>query len=79
MNSGWLQHLSIAKAVQATADYNGQKQEGLALWSRPPQRGTTVRCQGHLRPALKTPQLIKGLAEKIEITEGRAWGPARIR
>ena len=67
----------VQAGYEATADYNGQKQEGFGPMEQTTHNGE--RCsaaKAYLRPALKTGRvkLIKGLAEKIEITEGRAHG-----
>ena len=73
----------VQAGYEATADYNGQKQEGFGPMEQTTHNGE--RCsaaKAYLRPALKTGRvkLIKGLAEKIEITEGRAHGVrARIK
>ena len=73
----------VQAGYEATADYNGQKQEGFGPMEQTTHNGE--RCsaaKAYLRPALKTGRvkLIKGLAEKIEITEGRTHGVrARIK
>ena len=68
---------------EATADYNGQKQEGFGPMEQTTHNGERwSAAKAYLRPALKTGrvQLIKGLAEKIEFTEGRAYGVrARVK
>ena len=73
----------VQAGYEATADYNGQKQEGFGPMEQTTHNGERwSAAKAYLRPALKTGrvQLIKGLAEKIEITEGRAHGVrARIR
>ena len=73
----------VQAGYEATADYNGQKQEGFGPMEQTTHNGERwSAAKAYLRPALKTGrvQLIKGLAEKIEITEGRAHGVrARIK
>ena len=73
----------VQAGYEATADYNGQKQEGFGPMEQTTHNGERwSSAKAYLRPALKTGrvQLIKGLAEKIEITEGRAHGVrARIK
>ena len=67
----------VQAGYEATADYNGQKQEGFGPMEQTTHNGERwSAAKAYLRPALKTGrvQLIKGLAEKIEITEGRANG-----
>jgi choline dehydrogenase len=67
----------VQAGYEATADYNGQKQEGFGPMEQTTHNGERwSAAKAYLRPALKTGrvQLIKGLAEKIEITEGRAHG-----
>ena len=67
----------VQAGYEATADYNGQKQEGFGPMEQTTHNGERwSAAKAYLRPALKTDrvQLIKGLAEKIEITEGRAHG-----
>ena len=73
----------VQAGYEATADYNGQKQEGFGTMEQTTHHGERwSAAKAYLRPAIKTGrvQLIKGLAEKIEITEGRAHGVrARIK
>ena len=73
----------VQAGYEATADYNGQKQEGFGPMEQTTHNGKRwSAAKAYLRPAMKTGrvQLIKGLAEKIEITEGRAHGVrARIK
>ena len=73
----------VQAGYEATADYNGQKQEGFGPMEQTTHKGERwSAAKAYLRPALKTGRvkLIKGLAEKIEITEGRAHGVrARIQ
>ena len=67
----------VQAGYEATADYNGQKQEGFGPMEQTTHKGERwSSAKAYLRPALKTGrvQLIKGLAEKIEIKEGRAHG-----
>ena len=74
--------LAFVKAGQQagyelTDDYNGEKQEGFG-----PMEQTTYKGQrwsganAYLKPALKRPncEMIRGLAEKVIIEEGRAVG-----
>jgi len=73
----------VQAGYEATADYNGQKQEGFGPMEQTIHHGERwSAAKAYLRPALKTGrvQLITGLAEKIEITEGHAHGVrARIK
>ncbi len=73
----------VQAGYEATADYNGQKQEGFGPMEQTTHNGERwSAAKAYLRPALKTGRvkLIKGLAEKIEITKGRAHGVrARIK
>ena len=73
----------VQAGYEATADYNGQKQEGFGPMEQTTHNGERwSAAKAYLLPAIKTGrvQLIKGLAEKIEITEGRAHGVrARIK
>jgi len=73
----------VQAGYEATADYNGQKQEGFGPMEQTIHHGERwSAAKAYLRPALKTGRvkLIKGLAEKIEITEGQAHGVrARIK
>jgi choline dehydrogenase len=73
----------VQAGYEVTADYNGQKQEGFGPMEQTTHNGERwSAAKAYLRPALKTGrvQLIKGLAEKIEIAEGRAHGVrARIK
>ena len=66
---------------QVTDDYNGEKQEGFGPMDQTVWKGRRwSTANAYLRPALKRPncELVRGLAEKVEITEGRATG-VRIR
>ena len=66
---------------QLTDDYNGEKQEGFGPMDQTVWKGRRwSTANAYLRPALKRPncELVRGLAEKVEITEGRATG-VRIR
>jgi len=65
----------VQAGYEATADYNGQKQEGFGPMEQTTHNGERwSAAKAYLRPAMKTGrvQLVKGLAEKIEIKEGRA-------
>lgn len=62
---------------EVTADYNGEKQEGFGPMDRTIWRGRRwSAARAYLRPALKRPNcdLVRGLVEKIEMSEGRATG-----
>ena len=62
---------------EATGDYNGEKQEGFGPMEQTVWRGRRwSAANAYLRPALKRKNvtLIRALARKIEITDGRATG-----
>ena len=62
---------------EITADYNGEKQEGFGPMDRTIWRGRRwSAATAYLRPALKRRNcgLVRGLVEKVEISEGRATG-----
>ena len=62
---------------EVTPDYNGEKQEGFGPMDRTIWRGRRwSAARAYLRPALKRPNcdLVRGLVEKIEMSEGRAIG-----
>ncbi|MCA8880462.1 MAG: choline dehydrogenase [Rhodobacteraceae bacterium] len=66
---------------ELTDDYNGEKQEGFGPMEQTVWKGRRwSAANAYLKPALKRPNcdLIRGLAEKVEITDGRAVG-IRIR
>ncbi|RFP86155.1 choline dehydrogenase [Rhodobacteraceae bacterium 63075] len=66
---------------EVTEDYNGEKQEGFGAFEQTVWKGRRwSAANAYLRPALKRENctLVRGLAEKIEISEGRATG-VRIR
>ena len=67
----------VQAGYEATADYNGQKQEGFGPMEQTTHNGERwSAAKAYLRPALKTGrvQLVKGLAEKVEIKDGHAQG-----
>ena len=60
-----------------TSDYNGQQQEGFGPMDRTIWKGRRwSAANAYLRPALKRSNctLVKGFAERVEITQGRATG-----
>ena len=60
---------------EVTGDYNGQKQEGFGPMEQTVKNGRRwSAANAYLKPALKRPHcdLVRGLVERIEITEGRA-------
>lgn len=62
---------------EATEDYNGQKQEGFGPMEQTVWQGRRwSAANAYLRPALKRENctLIKGLAQRVIIEEGRATG-----
>jgi choline dehydrogenase len=64
---------------QVTGDYNGEQQEGFGPMEQTVYKGRRwSAANAYLRPALKRENctLIKGLAEKIVIEDGRAVGVA---
>lgn len=67
----------VQAGYEATADYNGQKQEGFGPMEQTTHKGERwSAAKAYLRPAMKTGrvQLVKGLAEKVEIKDGHAQG-----
>ena len=76
-----LVHAFVQAGAQAgypvTADYNGQQQEGFSPMEQTTYKGQRwSSAKAYLNPALKTGncQLVRGLAQKITITDGRASG-----
>ena len=76
-----LYHAFVQAGEQAgyelTEDYNGQKQEGFGAMEATIWRGRRwSAANAYMRPALKRPnvRLVRGLAQKVIITEGRATG-----
>jgi choline dehydrogenase len=64
---------------QVTGDYNGEQQEGFGPMEQTVYKGRRwSAANAYLRPALKRENctLIKGLAEKVVIEDGRAVGVA---
>ncbi len=64
---------------QITGDYNGEQQEGFGPMEQTVYKGRRwSAANAYLRPALKRENctLVKGLAEKVVIEEGRAVGVA---
>ncbi len=62
---------------EVTDDYNGKKQEGFAPFDQTIHKGRRwSAANAYLKPALKRPNcdLIRGLVERVEITDGRATG-----
>ncbi|WP_108837093.1 choline dehydrogenase [Tateyamaria sp. Alg231-49] len=62
---------------EVTDDYNGKKQEGFAPFDQTIHKGRRwSTANAYLKPALKRPNcdLIRGLVERVEITDGRATG-----
>jgi len=62
---------------ELTEDYNGSKQEGFGAMEQTIHRGRRWSvANAYLRPALKRPNvsLVKGLARKVVIENGRATG-----
>ncbi len=60
-----------------TEDYNGAQQEGFGAFEQTIYRGQRwSAANAYLKPALKRPNctMVKGLAEKVVIEEGRAVG-----
>lgn len=60
-----------------TADYNGQQQEGFGAFEQTVHKGRRwSAANAYLKPALRreTCTLVRGLAEKIVIKDGRATG-----
>ncbi|WP_102108790.1 choline dehydrogenase [Oceaniglobus roseus] len=72
----------VQAGYEATGDYNGEKQEGFGPMDATIWRGRRwSAANAYLRPALKRPNctLVNGLAERIEISEGRATGVRVLR
>jgi len=64
---------------QVTGDYNGEKQEGFGPMEQTVYKGRRwSAANAYLRPALKRENctLVKGLAQKVVIKDGRAVGVA---
>lgn len=64
---------------QVTDDYNGHKQEGFGPFEQTVYKGQRwSAANAYLKPALKRPNcdLIRGLVERVIITDGRASGVA---
>jgi choline dehydrogenase len=62
---------------ETTADYNGEKQEGFGPMEQTVWRGRRwSAADAYLKPALKRPALtlVRGLARRVAIREGRAVG-----
>ncbi|WP_316015352.1 choline dehydrogenase [Roseobacter sp. HKCCA0434] len=62
---------------ETTGDYNGEKQEGFGAMEQTTRRGQRwSAARAYLRPALKRKNctLIRGLARRVVIEEGRATG-----
>ncbi len=60
---------------EVTQDYNGEKQEGFGPFEQTVHKGQRwSAANAYLKPALKRPNcdLVRGLVERVEITEGRA-------
>jgi len=67
---------------QVTGDYNGEKQEGFGPMEQTVHKGRRwSAANAYLRPALKRENctLVKGLAQKVVIKDGRAVGVAVAR
>ncbi len=67
----------VAAGYGATDDYNGHRQEGFGAFEMTIWQGKRwSAASAYLKPALRRPNcdMVKGLVEKIEITEGRATG-----
>ena len=67
----------VQAGYEATADYNGQKQEGFGPMEQTTHKGERwSAAKAYLRPALKSGRvkLLRGLAERVEITNGTATG-----
>ena len=70
-----------AAGYGATADYNGQRQEGFGAFDMTVWRGRRwSAANAYLKPALQRPNcdLVRGFVEGIEIVDGRAAG-VRLR
>lgn len=62
---------------ETTADYNGAKQEGFGPMDATIHRGRRwSAANAYLKPALRRPNvtLLRGLAERVQIADGRATG-----
>ncbi|WP_298843847.1 choline dehydrogenase [uncultured Roseobacter sp.] len=62
---------------EVTEDYNGHQQEGFGPMEQTVWKGRRwSAANAYLHPALRRPNctLVRGLAEKVEITDGRATG-----
>lgn len=71
----------VQAGYEATADYNGQKQEGFGPMEQTTHKGERwSAAKAYLRPALKSGRvkLLRGLAERVEITNGTATGVRAI-
>lgn len=71
----------VQAGYEATADYNGQKQEGFGPMEQTTHKGERwSAAKAYLRPALKSGRvkLLRGLAERVEITNGTATGVQAI-
>lgn len=71
----------VQAGYEATADYNGQKQEGFGPMEQTTHKGERwSAAKAYLRPALKSGRvkLLRGLAERVEITNGKATGVRAI-
>ncbi len=67
----------VAAGYGATDDYNGHRQEGFGAFEMTIWQGKRwSAASAYLKPALQRSNcgIVKGLVEKIEITEGRATG-----
>ncbi len=67
---------------EVTGDYNGEKQEGFGPMEQTVYKGRRwSAANAYLRPALKRPNcdLVKGLASRVVMEEGRATGVEIIK
>ncbi len=67
---------------EVTGDYNGEKQEGFGPMEQTVWKGRRwSAANAYLRPALKRPNcdLVKGLASRVVMEEGRAVGVELVR
>ncbi|WP_164658022.1 choline dehydrogenase [Tropicibacter sp. Alg240-R139] len=67
---------------EVTSDYNGEKQEGFGPMEQTVYKGRRwSAANAYLRPALKRPNcdLVKGLAARVVMEEGRATGVEVVR
>ncbi len=76
-----LYHAFVEAGAQAgyeiTADYNGEKQEGIGLLEQTVHRGARwSAAKAYLKPALRRANcdLVRGLVSRVAISEGRAIG-----